>query len=509
MTGPTAVSETLYTSLANQLPSFLSSTLLQCKRLPSLPAVALNVLEITRTSDATLSDYARAIEHDPALTARVMSVANSVHYLRAAQPPHTCFEATQRMGLDVTLATVLSFCLFENDHSARGRQHFWQRAITSAVAASYLAQQLCPHQAGSVFTAALLQDIGILALQTAYPNDAERLYGTEQASHGYTQQVEKSYFGCDHALIGAWLLAKWGAHDDLIRAIQRSHEGLETDNPSVLCLRVSGALADAWLSADPAQALAGVMRQLRTLATADEWALAGLLAHLEYTLPPLMETLGLSQPVSIDSVRLLQEAQQLLYEHTLSLSARLDAQQKARDALLDDYAQLEQRSRIDPLTQLANRAWLEEQLRERFHLCLSTKRTMSVVFIDLDHFKVLNDRFGHQAGDEVLARFGKMLASLVRVGDLAGRYGGEEFLVILPDENAEGAKRFAERITRRLQERPMARIEQEPLYVSVSIGVACLTDGGFGNERELIDAADQSMYFIKRSGRGGVSVYGQ
>ncbi len=54
----------------------------------------------------------------------------------------------------------------------------------------------------------------------------------------------------------------------------------------------------------------------------------------------------------------------------------------------------------------------------------------------------------------------------------------------------------------------MVRIEQEALYVSVSIGVACLTDGGFGNERELIDAADQSMYFIKRSGRGGVSVYG-
>ena len=100
------------------------------------------------------------------------------------------------------------------------------------------------------------------------------------------------------------------------------------------------------------------------------------------------------------------------------------------------------------------------------------------------------------------------LKQSVRQGDHVGRYGGEEFLVILPDEDAEGARRFAERITRRLQERPMARVDQEPLYVSVSIGVACLTDGGFGDERELIDAADQSMYFIKRSGRGGVSVYG-
>ena len=96
MTGPTAVSETLYTSLANQLPSFLSSALLQCKRLPTLPAVALKVLDISRSGDATLSDYARAIEHDPALTARVMSVANSVHYLRAAQPPNEKVRVTPR-----------------------------------------------------------------------------------------------------------------------------------------------------------------------------------------------------------------------------------------------------------------------------------------------------------------------------------------------------------------------------------------------------------------------------
>jgi diguanylate cyclase (GGDEF)-like protein len=250
------------------------------------------------------------------------------------------------------------------------------------------------------------------------------------------------------------------------------------------------------------------MRQLNALTPSSEWAMSGLLAHLQQTLPPLMETLGLGMPVTVDSVALLKEAQQRLFEHTLSLSARLDAQQKARETLLNDYAELQQRSRLDPLTQLANRAWLEEQLRERFRLCLTTERTMSVVFIDLDHFKVLNDRYGHQAGDQVLAHFGRMLASLIRVGDLAGRYGGEEFLVILPDEDAEGARRFAERITRRLQERPMARVDQEPLYVSVSIGVACLTDGGFGDERELIDAADQSMYFIKRSGRGGVSVYG-
>ncbi|MFP3343735.1 diguanylate cyclase [Halomonas sp. SIMBA_159] len=508
MADQNAVDEYQHTLLTSQLPSFLGDKLKRCSGLPSLPTVALKVLNITRSDEATLSDYAHAIEHDPGLTARVMSVANSVHYLRAAQPPHSCFDATQRMGLDVTLATVLSFSLLDHHHTTNGSQLFWQRSLTAAVAASYLAQQLCPHQSGSVFTKALLQDIGILALQTAYPSDTERLYGTEHISHMHIVQMEKRYFGCDHALVSAWLLAKWGAHEELVQSVLHSHDSLETADNAALCLNVSSSVADAWLSTHPAQALAGVMRQLNALTPSSEWAISGLLAHLEHTLPPLMDTLNLSTPAVVNSVALLQEAQQLLFEHALSLSARLDAKQQAQETLRRDYAELEQRSRIDSLTQLANRAWLEEQLRERFHLCLTTKRTMSVVFIDLDHFKVLNDRYGHQVGDQVLAHFGKMLASLIRVGDLAGRYGGEEFLVILPDEDAEGAKRFAERITRRLQERPMTRIKQEALYVSVSIGVACLTDGGFGNERELIDAADQSMYFIKRSGRGGVSVYG-
>ncbi|WP_083024005.1 sensor domain-containing diguanylate cyclase [Vreelandella lionensis] len=508
MTVNTAASETRYTTLADQLPSFISSTLLQCKRLPSLPAAALRVLNVARTADATCSDYAKAIEHDPALTARVMSVANSVHYLRTPQPSHTCFDATQRLGLDVTLATVLSFCLFEDDHDAHSRARFWQRAITAAAAASYLENQLCPHQSGSIFTTALLQDIGILALQKAYPADADLLYADDRSSHQHIIQVEKRYFGCDHTLVGAWLMAKWGAHDELINAIYHSHGSLETDDMAAVCLRMSGPIADAWLSANPSQAVADVLRQWRTLPTFNNWAVDGLLAHLQHTLPPLSNALGLSAPCGVDSLALLQNAQQLLFEHTLSLSARLDAQYKARETLLNDYAKLEQRSRIDPLTKLANRAWLEEQLRERFHLCLTTKRTMSVVFIDLDHFKVLNDQYGHQAGDRVLTHFGKTLTSLIRSGAVAGRYGGEEFLVILPDEDADSAKCFAERITRRLQERPMAHLDQKPVYVSVSIGVAGLNDGGFGNEQELIDAADQSMYFTKRSGRGGVSVYG-
>ncbi|MBR9906232.1 MAG: GGDEF domain-containing protein, partial [Gammaproteobacteria bacterium] len=163
----------------------------------------------------------------------------------------------------------------------------------------------------------------------------------------------------------------------------------------------------------------------------------------------------------------------------------------------------------DMLTGLANRSWLEEQTHQRFILCKEQARIMSVVFIDLDHFKKLNDQYGHQMGDHVLQKFGKTLQALIREGDLAGRWGGEEFLVILPDEDAQAAQLFAKRIAQRLEKTPMAHDDQQPIHVSVSIGIACLDDGGFGDAGELIDAADKSMYFIKRTGRGGIAVYGE
>lgn len=147
-------------------------------------------------------------------------------------------------------------------------------------------------------------------------------------------------------------------------------------------------------------------------------------------------------------------------------------------------------------------------MHKRFVLCQQQSRIMSVVFIDLDHFKKLNDQYGHQMGDNVLQKFGKTLQSLVRDGDLAGRWGGEEFLVVLPDEDAQSAQVFAKRIAQRLEKTPMAHDDQEPIHVSVSIGIACLDDGGFGSADELIDAADKSMYFIKHTGRGGIAVYG-
>ncbi|HSP30539.1 MAG TPA: diguanylate cyclase, partial [Halomonas sp.] len=420
-----------------------------------------------------------------------------------------CQEATARLGLDATLAAVMSFSLLQNKGIDSHFQRVWMRSIIASLAARHLAAHICPEMAGPVFTAALLQDIGIMALRVTYPKEINDLYTNTSLSHRQLSEAEQKLFGCDHSQVGAWLAAKWGVPTSLAQRISDSHGEYAIGALDMLCIQLSGPIADAWLSPHPAQSLVTVIREFETYQGAQAISLRDLLENIQQQLPALADMLQMAAPPLQDNETLLAEAQQLLFEQTLLLNARLDTQQAELASLSKRQDDLEERSRIDTLTGLANRAWLEEQLQKSFNVCQEQSRTMSVVFMDLDHFKKLNDQHGHQMGDHVLEKFGKTLQALVREGDLAGRWGGEEFLIILPDENAKAAHVFAKRIAQRLEKTPMAYDGQDSIHISVSIGIACINDGGFSDANELIDAADKSMYFIKRTGRGGIAVYGE
>jgi diguanylate cyclase len=494
--------------LSTELPPFLVADLINCPTLPSLPSVAINILKIARTEHPSVNEYANAIERDPALTMRIITLANSAFFSRSHTKVYACQEAAARLGLDTTLAAVMSFSLLQNRGIDVHYQRVWMRSIIASLAARHLAVYLCPDMAGPVFTAALLQDIGIMALRATYPKESNNLYTEIALSHRQLSESEQRLFGCDHSQVGAWLAAKWGVPTPLAQRICDSHGEYDITTPDKLCVQLSGPIADAWLSSHPAQSLVAVVREFESYQSAQTISLRQLLENIQEQLPALADMLQMTAPPLQNNESLLAEAQQLLFQQTLQLKARLDTHQVELASLRQRQDELEERSRTDVLTGLANRSWLEEQMHKRFVLCQQQSRIMSVVFIDLDHFKKLNDQYGHQMGDNVLQKFGKTLQSLVRDGDLAGRWGGEEFLVVLPDEDAQSAQVFAKRIAQRLEKTPMAHDDQDPIHVSVSIGIACLDDGGFGSADELIDAADKSMYFIKHTGRGGIAVYG-
>ncbi|PKO20129.1 hypothetical protein CVU37_01320 [candidate division BRC1 bacterium HGW-BRC1-1] len=158
---------------------------------------------------------------------------------------------------------------------------------------------------------------------------------------------------------------------------------------------------------------------------------------------------------------------------------------------------------LDPLTGLANRRALELTSRMMFADCLASGRPLSVLMLDIDHFKMVNDLHGHAAGDEVLRRFARIIADAAGESDLAARYGGEEFLMVMPGAPLAPAMRLAERIRSLVQETPFSH-EKGTLSLTVSVGVATAFPGEAAGVDKLISTADKNLYRAKRRGRNCV-----
>jgi diguanylate cyclase (GGDEF)-like protein len=167
----------------------------------------------------------------------------------------------------------------------------------------------------------------------------------------------------------------------------------------------------------------------------------------------------------------------------------------------DKQRELEELSRTDGLTGLLNHRRLQERLYEEFRRAQRHGDGLSLLMLDLDYFKELNDRCGHQVGDRVLKDISKVIVASVRETDLCARYGGEEFAVLLPRTQLNGALSVAERIWKGASAKPI-----EGQKVTVSIGVACCPSGTLKTPELLVRAADEALYRAKREGRDRICI---
>jgi diguanylate cyclase (GGDEF)-like protein/PAS domain S-box-containing protein len=159
----------------------------------------------------------------------------------------------------------------------------------------------------------------------------------------------------------------------------------------------------------------------------------------------------------------------------------------------------------DPLTGLYNRRYLEEMLEREIRRAVRSEQSVGVLMLDLDHFKNFNDTYGHDAGDAVLREAGAFLTRSIRAEDTVCRFGGEEFVIVLPTANAESARARAERIRSKIRELTVLYQGQSLGRITVSIGVSELPAHGT-SPAELLAAADAALYRAKRDGRDRVVI---
>lgn len=160
---------------------------------------------------------------------------------------------------------------------------------------------------------------------------------------------------------------------------------------------------------------------------------------------------------------------------------------------------------IDPLTGLGNRLALDHSLSRDLRLAQRYETPLSILMIDIDHFKSINDRFGHRCGDEVLTAVAHCLQQASRSSDACYRFGGEEFTILLPATKVEGALIIAERI--RLMIAGLRIVRKEGVIApTISIGIASGDNSDSDNENELLDRADKALYLAKEGGRNRIQV---
>ena len=157
----------------------------------------------------------------------------------------------------------------------------------------------------------------------------------------------------------------------------------------------------------------------------------------------------------------------------------------------------------DGLTRIFNKKYFLDTLRKEFAYCLRHRVALSLVMFDVDHFKRINDTYGHPAGDYVLTRIAQKINETVRAEDLFTRYGGEEFALMLRESAVDKALRCAERCRRAIDAAEF-QFQGTPIKVTISLGVATLFDSDYSQPEELVSAADKYLYRAKRAGRNRV-----
>lgn len=489
--------------------------------LPSLPAVAVQVLQLAQDADVTLEQLTEVIQNDPAMAAKILKVVNSPLFGMSREVA-SLKQAVTLLGLRKVTILALSFSLVDSlqgiDDASWGLYGFWRRSLTTAIAARLLAGSVGSPLVEEAFVAGLLSDIGIVVAWRCAPELYQPVLDAWSSNAGLIQDIETQEWGCTHATIGRELLKLWRLPEALCEAVGAHHgdglaelSGAPRSLGSILhCAADLTELFCGGISADQLERVREQCVKETGITPAQlEQSLHDLDEHVHRTASMLSVQVG----ETVKYAQLQTDAAMIMADLSIQAETERDAanrraQQARQEAhrLNLEKAALEEAASTDALTRLANRTTFDKQLREEIRRAREQHYSLGLIFMDLDSFKKLNDEFGHQAGDAVLRCVGGRLRDAVKGLGLAARYGGEEFVVMMAGRAAEDVRSTAEAIRRRMESRAVEYDGRE-LKVTASLGVACVEGPCEALTSEyLIEQADQQLYRAKREGRNRVAM---
>lgn len=483
----------------------------QCTDLPSPVGVAVRILELGQDPDVTLGDVAKVISLDPALTAKLLRMANSPLYARHRKTENLR-QAITLFGVEGTITLALSFSVVNGLKGKADRRfdydYFWRRSLAAATCAQVLGEQIEVRNKEDLFLCGLLQDIGMLALDKSMPE----LYRQcdMRAGHTGVLEYEHSALGLDHAEVGAWLLQRWHFPEKLQTVIAASHvpESAHAQPAPVRqqidVVALASDMADLLSGHGTKEAINGVMRRAEGMLGLKREAFVDVLSSSAEVLKDIAHLfeIKIDDQAYLDS--LLNEARELILLRHINVMQRSTTLARTAELLEDRTRRLEEENRRDALTGLYNRAHLNQVLVEEIRMASRHNWPFTVMFIDLDDFKHVNDAYGHLVGDEILKSSARILVENTRDSDIVARYGGEEFVIILPGSGRGGAETTSARLLAAFREKHRL-LDGRDISVTASIGAATHGEAHeFASLEDVLKAADHALYAAKHHGRNQV-----
>ncbi len=492
-----------------------------CKHLPTIPAVALEVLRLSRDEDVNLRDIAEVLSRDVALSGRLLKVVNSAFY-GLPRKIASVNQAVVVLGLASVKTLALGFSLAGNiseKHGSDGKlEGFWKRSLLVAVAARTFAERKLPILREEAFTTGLLADVGTLAMSEAFGEQYDEFFIQPGQNHVDTVQNERELFDLDHQAIGRLMAESWQLPELLTIPVAHHHypEGVGDVDPMVADLVkivYAANLCAEIFCGNTSQEMIDRFRQAAEKYLEMPWeACEQMLETFHKDAEEVGRLLDIKLPETTSFAKIVQDAAEELTRLTLQTQqqAHTIQQENVRNAsrlheLEESNRQLAQKVNHDALTGVYNRRFMEAFLEREIARGSRFRRPLALLFADIDYFKKINDTLGHQVGDEVLTQVGRILKASIRDSDCVCRYGGEEFVVILPETDLWGATQLAEKIRKLIADWKFHSDSQpKGLRITVSIGVAAMNPNRPLEKEMLIQMADQSVYTAKKEGRNCV-----
>ncbi len=488
------------------------------KNLPSLPAIALRIIQEIKKDKISNNSLAEIISYDPALTTKILKIANSSFYA-ISSGVESIDRAVQILGQEALKNIALSFVIVKglkrNNVDNFDHELFWKRSITAAVSAEMLASRLNGKREDT-FVIPLLMDIGALVMYMINPHEYFKVFDEKRVSGLTTVEAEKKLLGYDHQELGSSILMKWKIPDNISQPIAYHHdpENCPPDIKDVVeILQLADIASSVYHSSNSTQKMGQFRKLLKEKLKISDEEVGDFIDGIAEKTIEVLGTFEIDPGDMKPYSQILEEANTELGKMNLSyeqLVMELKQEKNKVEILARDLKDANDKLRglafEDGLTQLFNHRYFQDHLEREISRIDRYSHLLSLIMIDIDHFKTFNDTYGHQQGDTVLRAVAEVLNNSIRRPDIAARYGGEEFAIILPETNLKGALVLAERI-RQFVEDLEIKIDNQALKVTISLGITFYDPAkGRKKKEEIIESADKALYNSKNTGRNKLSI---